>query len=77
MDNNSLQSKFKDNNESDFNFEDFFQVQEIQEMQNSFSAATGVASLITYPDGKPITIQTLQIFASFVIISYAEPKRGI
>lgn len=55
MDNNLLESKFNNNNESDFNFEDFFQVQEIQEMQNSFSAATGVASLITYPDGKPIT----------------------
>ncbi|MEA4852173.1 MAG: PAS domain S-box protein [Paludibacter sp.] len=45
----------KDNNESDFQFEDLFQVHEIQEMQNSFSAATGVASIITYPDGKPIT----------------------
>lgn len=45
----------KDNNESDFQFEDLFQIHEIQEMQNSFSAATGVASIITYPDGKPIT----------------------
>ena len=45
----------KDNNEADFQFEDLFQVHEIQEMQNSFSVATGVASIITHPDGKPIT----------------------
>ena len=50
----------KDNNESDFQFEDLFQMHEIQEMQNSFSAATGVASIITYPDGKPITNENLK-----------------
>lgn len=55
MDQKSLQGKLSDNNGPDFQFEDLFQVHEIQEMQNSFSAATGVASIITYPDGKPIT----------------------
>ena len=55
MDQKSLQGKLSDNNGPDFQFEDLFQVHEIQEMQNSFSAASGVASIITYPDGKPIT----------------------
>ena len=55
MDQKSLQVKLSDNNEPDFQFEDLFQVHEIQEMQNSFSVATGVASIITHPDGKPIT----------------------
>ncbi len=55
MENNLIDSKLNQNIEPDFRFEDLFQIQEIQEMQNSFSTATGVASLITSPDGKPIT----------------------
>jgi len=34
---------------------DIFDVEEIQRMQDLFSDATGVASIITHPDGTPIT----------------------
>jgi len=40
---------------SDIDFEDLFNLEEIQKLQDEFSNATGVASLITYPDGRPIT----------------------
>lgn len=36
-------------------FEDLFNIQEIQQIQDDFANATGVASIITYPDGTPIT----------------------
>ncbi|SMF16760.1 PocR ligand-binding domain-containing protein [Desulfovibrio gilichinskyi] len=36
-------------------FEDLFDLKDIQRLQNEFSDATGVASLITRPDGSPIT----------------------
>ncbi len=36
-------------------FADLFDLEKIQQMQNSFSKATGVASIITKPDGTPIT----------------------
>ncbi|MDP3429173.1 MAG: PAS domain S-box protein, partial [Desulfomicrobium sp.] len=36
-------------------FEDFFDLEEIQKVQDSFALATGVASLITAPDGRPLT----------------------
>ncbi|MDD4127052.1 MAG: PAS domain S-box protein [Methanomicrobium sp.] len=36
-------------------FEDLFSIDEIQSLQDDFSLATGVASLITKPDGTPIT----------------------
>ncbi|MBT3279541.1 MAG: PAS domain S-box protein [Phycisphaerales bacterium] len=36
-------------------FEDLFDLQEIQALQDSFSKATGVASIITHTDGTPIT----------------------
>jgi len=34
---------------------DLFDIQELQQIQDSFAVATGVASIITYPDGTPIT----------------------
>ncbi|NTW49469.1 MAG: PAS domain S-box protein [Chlorobiales bacterium] len=37
-------------------FEDIFNLDDIQQLQNEFSDATGVASIITYPDGTPITL---------------------
>ena len=40
---------------ADYNFYDLFDVAEIQLLQNSFSSAVGVASIITAPDGTPIT----------------------
>lgn len=36
-------------------FEDLFDPGELQRIQDEFAAATGVASLITRPDGRPIT----------------------
>ena len=36
-------------------FEDLFSVHEIQRIQDEFSVATGVASIITLPDGAPFT----------------------
>lgn len=36
-------------------FTDLFNLQELQELQDAFSNATGVASIITKPDGTPIT----------------------
>lgn len=39
----------------DYKFSDLFDISEIQEIQDAFSAATGVASIITEVDGTPIT----------------------
>ena len=39
----------------DYTFQDLFNLDEIQAIQDAFSKATGVASLITEPDGRPIT----------------------
>ncbi|MEZ4601382.1 MAG: EAL domain-containing protein [Syntrophotaleaceae bacterium] len=36
-------------------FEDLFSVKEIQQLQDDFAHAAGVASIITHPDGTPIT----------------------
>lgn len=36
-------------------FDDLFDINEIQRIQDEFADATGVASLITHPDGTPIT----------------------
>ncbi|MEF2229381.1 MAG: PocR ligand-binding domain-containing protein [Pseudodesulfovibrio sp.] len=36
-------------------FEDLFDLEEIQAIQDAFAQATGVGSLITTPDGRPIT----------------------
>lgn len=38
-----------------YRFSDLFELNEIQKLQDLFSLATGVASLITDPDGTPIT----------------------
>ncbi len=40
---------------SDINFSDLFDMDEIQKIQDAFSNATGVASIITLPDGTPLT----------------------
>jgi hypothetical protein len=36
-------------------FLDLFELDEIQAIQDAFSSATGVASVITTPEGEPIT----------------------
>jgi len=37
------------------NFEDLFNINELQQLQDEFAQATNVASIITHPDGTPIT----------------------
>jgi len=41
--------------ESEFKFSDFFDLDSIQKIQDEFSKVTGVASIITRPDGLPLT----------------------
>jgi PAS domain S-box-containing protein len=41
--------------EAEIQFVDIFDLAEIQQMQDLFAEATGVASIITLPNGKPIT----------------------
>ena len=38
-----------------YKLSELFNLDEIQKLQDLFSAATGVASIITEPDGTPIT----------------------
>ena len=40
---------------SEIGFEDLFSIEEIQRIQDDFARATGVASIITLPDGTPVT----------------------
>ena len=42
-------------NIKDIDFHDLFSLKDLQKLQDDFSKATGVASIITYPDGSPIT----------------------
>jgi len=43
------------NSDQDVRFADLFDLAEIQKLQDQFAKAFGVASIITYPDGRPIT----------------------
>ncbi|HET7733331.1 MAG TPA: PocR ligand-binding domain-containing protein, partial [Paludibacter sp.] len=43
------------NSHKDIQFSDIFDLDEVQRMQDLFSEATGVASMITNPDGTPLT----------------------
>ncbi len=38
-----------------YSFQKLFNMEDVQKLQNAFSAATGLASIITEPDGTPIT----------------------
>ncbi len=55
MENNNGISFDTKNQESKYTFSDYFDVAELQKIQDLFSEATGVASIITEPDGTPIT----------------------
>ena len=52
---NSIKSIDYMNDKIDDIFSDYLDIDELQNIQNLFSEATGVASLITKPDGTPIT----------------------
>ncbi|MBS4097046.1 MAG: PAS domain S-box protein [Sulfuricella sp.] len=43
------------NDTASITFEELFNLEDIQRLQDDFAKATGVASLITHPDGTPIT----------------------
>jgi len=43
------------NEEPKYTFSDYFDIEELQKIQDLFSEAMGVASMITEPDGTPIT----------------------
>ncbi len=43
------------NDTSGIEFEELFNIDDIQRLQDEFAMATGVASIITHPDGTPIT----------------------
>ncbi|WP_421902150.1 PocR ligand-binding domain-containing protein [Maridesulfovibrio sp.] len=53
----NLNSRFTDleKNGREYRFEDYFDVEAIQRIQDAFSEATNVASIITDLDGRPIT----------------------
>ncbi len=61
--------------EVDINFADLFDLQELQSFQDQFAAATGVASIITYPDGTPITQPSS--FCRLCIDVIRQTKRGL
>ncbi len=54
-------------------FADMFDLKEIQRLQDAFSAATGVASIITDPEGIPITRATGYCSLCWDIIRKTEP----
>jgi PAS domain S-box-containing protein len=53
-------------------FEDFFELEEIQRIQDEFSASTGVASLITAADGRPITAPSGSTYLCSEIVQKTE-----
>ncbi len=55
MEEHREQNKTLDQALCNIGFYDIFELEEIQSLQDMFSDATGVASLITLPDGTPIT----------------------
>ena len=44
-----------DSDKNGIKFSDVFNLEDVQRLQDLFSSATGVASIITDPDGTPIT----------------------
>ena len=55
MKNITDKNHIQDDNEGEYRFADLFDLSEIQKIQDAFSRATGVASIITEVDGTPIT----------------------
>ena len=61
--------------EGDILFEELFKLEEIQKLQDEFSSATGVASIITKPDGTPITKPSH--FCTLCINIIRKTKKGL
>lgn len=60
------------NDKSEIKFEDLFNIDEIQQIQDAFAEATGVASLITDTKGNPITKPTKFVYLCNEIIRKTE-----
>ncbi len=58
----------------DIKITDLFSIEDLQKIQDAFAKATGVASIITFPDGKPITKPTN--FCSFCNL-IRSTKKGV
>ncbi|HPN37463.1 MAG TPA: PocR ligand-binding domain-containing protein [Melioribacteraceae bacterium] len=58
--------------EAEIRFEDLFNIEEIQQIQDSFAEATGVASLITDTKGVPITKPSKFVFLCNEVIRKTE-----
>ncbi|MBI4804868.1 MAG: PocR ligand-binding domain-containing protein [Desulfovibrio sp.] len=48
-------SRIPSTDSATIDFKDLFDISKLQRLQDEFATATGVASIITYPDGTPIT----------------------
>ncbi len=59
-----------------YSFELLFDIEKIQEIQDAFSEATGVAALITEPDGTPITKPSRFTFFCEHIVRKSEKGRN-
>ena len=60
------------NDKAEIKFEDLFNIDEIQQIQDAFAEATGVASLITDTKGNPITKPTKFVYLCNEIIRKTE-----
>ena len=60
------------NDKTEIKFEDLFNIEEIQQIQDAFAEATGVASLITDTKGNPITKPTRFVYLCNEIIRKTE-----
>lgn len=60
-------------------FSDIFELEEIQKLQNLFAEANEVASLITCPDGNPITKPSnfCTLCNNIICLSYKLPKKSV
>jgi len=57
-------------------FEELFNINDVQQLQDEFALATGVASIITYPDGTPLTAPSNFSYLCNEIIRKTEKGRS-
>jgi len=57
-------------------FEELFDMEEVQKIQDAFASATGVASIITDPEGKPLTVPSNFCHLCMNIIRQTEKGRA-
>ena len=59
----------KTENLIEIQFIDLFNLEKVQQMQDLFADATGVASIITHPDGTPIKNPTITMIYNNPLVS--------